>query len=77
MKAVVAAFNQEKALVGAFSVLTNLRMELFQALLFTLYVNLTMDNWAFLTRLFLPQIADDDKILPGVEGKIVVWVEEE
>ena len=32
MKAVVAAFNQEKALVGALSVLTNLRMELFQAL---------------------------------------------
>ena len=32
MKAVVAAFNQEKALVGAFSVLTNLWMELFQAL---------------------------------------------
>ena len=35
MKAVVAAFNQEKALVGAFSVLTNLRMELFQALVQT------------------------------------------
>ena len=32
MKAVVAAFDQEKALVGAFSVITNLRMELFQAL---------------------------------------------
>ena len=33
MKAVVAAFNQEKALVRAFSVITNLlRMELFQAL---------------------------------------------
>ena len=32
MKAVVAAFNQEKALVGAFSAITNLRMELFQAL---------------------------------------------
>ena len=32
MKAVVAAFNQEKALVGAFSVITNIRMELFQAL---------------------------------------------
>ena len=29
---IVAAFNQEKALVGAFSVITNLRMELFQAL---------------------------------------------
>ena len=32
MKAVVAAFNQEKALIGAFSVITNLRMELFEAL---------------------------------------------
>ena len=32
MKAVVAAFNQEKALVGAFSVITNVWMELFQAL---------------------------------------------
>ena len=32
MKAVVAAFNQEKALVGALSVITNLRMELFEAL---------------------------------------------
>ena len=31
MKAVVAAFNQEKALVGAFSVI---RMELFEALLY-------------------------------------------
>ena len=27
MKALVGAFNQEKALVGAFSVITNLRME--------------------------------------------------
>ena len=35
MKAVVAAFNQEKALVGALSVTTNLRMELFEALLLT------------------------------------------
>ena len=32
MKAIVAAFNQEKALVGAFSVIVNLRMELFGAL---------------------------------------------
>ena len=32
MKAVEAAFNQEKALVGAFSVITNLRMDLFEAL---------------------------------------------
>ena len=35
MKAVVAAFPQEKALVGAFSVITNLRIELFEALLTT------------------------------------------
>ena len=32
MKALVGAFNQEKALVGAFSVITNLRMQLFGAL---------------------------------------------
>ena len=31
MKALVGAFNQEKALVGAFSVITNLRTELFEA----------------------------------------------
>ena len=39
MKAVVAAFNQEKALVGAFSVITNLRMELFGALISNLVTN--------------------------------------
>ena len=38
MKAVVAAFNQEKALVGAFSVITNLRIELFEALAFSVIV---------------------------------------
>ena len=37
MKAVVATFNQEKVLVGAFSLITNLRMELFQALVDTRY----------------------------------------
>ena len=36
VKAVVAAFNQEKALVGAFSVITNLRMDLFVTLVVTL-----------------------------------------
>ena len=38
VKAVVAAFNQEKALVGAFSVLTNIRMEL-QALVCSGYLH--------------------------------------
>ena len=32
MKVLIGVFNQEKALVGAYSVITNLRMELFQAL---------------------------------------------
>ena len=32
-----AAFNQEKALVGAFSVITNLGMEIFEALVDTRY----------------------------------------
>ena len=49
MKAVVAAFNQEKALIGAFSVIANLRMELFEALLHTLHaISLscrTADKW--------------------------------
>ena len=35
VKAVVGAFNQEKALIGAFSVITNFRMELFKALVRT------------------------------------------
>ena len=45
MKAVVATFNQEKALVGAFSVITNLRMELFGALVVT--CNLDPDDQIF------------------------------
>ena len=44
MKAVVAAFNQEKAQVGAFSVITNLRMELFEALLATLAIVSNLHN---------------------------------
>ena len=39
MKAVVVAFNQEEALVGAFSVITNLLMELFEALVRNLRIN--------------------------------------
>ena len=32
----IVSFNQEKAIVGAFSVITNLRMDLFEALVLTL-----------------------------------------
>ena len=44
MKAVVATFNQEKALVGAFSVITNLRMELFQALVIVMMMVMQVDT---------------------------------
>ena len=40
VKVVVAALNQDKALVGAFSMITNLRMELFEALTPTHLVSL-------------------------------------
>ena len=46
MKAVVAAFNQEKALVGAFSVIMKLRMELFEALVHSV----TAVRWHMLGR---------------------------
>ena len=45
MKAVVAAFNQEKALVGAFSVIMNLRMELFEALRPPVSVTRLVTGW--------------------------------
>ena len=56
MKAVVAAFNQEKALVGAFSVITNLRMELFPALVDNArvgngnFIALLLYGWKYLER---------------------------
>ena len=69
MKAVVAAFNQEKALVGAFSVITNLRMELFQALLennpiTVIDIDLAAETWraetvlSTLTRMWSSQISE-------------------
>ena len=45
MKAVVAAFNQEKALVAAFSVITNLRMEIFEALSGTGHYTRALPDW--------------------------------
>ena len=44
MKTVVATFNQEKALVGAFSVITNLRMDLFEALVEGAPVSISADT---------------------------------
>ena len=45
VKAVVATFNQEKSLVGDFSVITNLRMELFEALVDTVAGVLVAADW--------------------------------
>ena len=47
VKVVVAAFNQEKALVGAFSVIANLRMDLRFKLHWTLDTSvITISPWA-------------------------------
>ena len=45
VKEIVAAFNQEKALGGAFSVITNLRMELFEALISTAAASPLLAAW--------------------------------
>ena len=51
--------NQEKALVGAFSVITNLRMELFEALVVTSVV---------------PRLArDDDRLVWRYKGAASRW----
>ena len=69
VKAAVAAFNQEKALVGAFSVITNLRMELFEALVSSVARYLeTMSHWclacAGTRQMFCPRLAQ----LPPATG---------
>ena len=51
VKVVVAAFNQEKALVGAFSVITNLRMDLFEALVYRHAAGLMVQNLDTRTKL--------------------------
>ena len=58
MKAVVAAFNKEKALVGAFSVITNLRMELFEALPGELLVTVADQTVRHVGTLRVTEIAD-------------------
>ena len=60
VKAVVATFNQEKALVGAFSVITNLRMELFEALVSRAVSGLVLSNLELSVRIVLPPLAHSD-----------------
>ena len=69
MKVVVAAFNQEKALVGAFSVLTNLRMDLFQALI-VCDIHSDDSHWSLLAWLLLPGAGSR----PGGAGTMVAMV---
>ena len=60
MKAVVAAFNQEKALVGAFSVITNLRMEFGCNFLKPLSQKLTCNEYTLQTSQYFR--TPDDKL---------------
>ena len=78
---VVAAFNQEKALVGAFSVITNLRMELFEALLTTHTAQVTGEegrltvtaNWG-LGESVVSGLADPDTLALDTEtGAILTY----
>ena len=67
MKAVVAAFNQEKALVGAFSVITNLRMQLFEALMkdLTAAEHLADPVWRTKMSQFWVDCADTAEAIPA------------
>ena len=56
MKAVVAALNQEKALVGAFSVITNLRLDLFEALVHSVVSGQSADSWSCYKKIGLGQL---------------------
>ena len=61
MKAVVAAFNQEKALVGAFSVITNLRIKLLEAQVSS--VRDKAQNWA----VCMMQVQPDQTLCYGLQ----------
>ena len=71
MKAVVAAFNQEKALVGAFSVITNLRMELFGALI---HNNLSVGVFAANCDNFLLLVAVTSGGTGRLAAGMLVWL---
>ena len=68
MKAVVAAFNQEKALVGAFSVITNLRMALFQA-----PVNIVARSRSLVYLLFVAVAKVNEQFL--VAHQLYCWIQ--
>ena len=67
MKAVVAAFNQEKALVGAFSVIANLRMQFGCNFLKHYYLDNT-DNVTARYRHLREEAAYPGSVCPSREG---------
>ena len=67
MKAVVAAFNQEKALVGAFSVITNLRMDFFEALVVIVRVNSDVNVMRLLVWSFSIQLHSSVALISNVQ----------
>ena len=79
MKAVVAAFNQEKALVGAFSVITNLRMQLFEALVASViisyhWLHLIETNLSFLGNYIVREGTSGDTFYIISDGEVLVTV---
>ena len=85
MKAIVAAFNQEKALVGAFSVITNLRMQLFEALISTDQLDVVAEGAGVVHPVALAPhhlqkmvewrlvIVEDKHILSGIDKLLVTY----
>ena len=75
MKAVVAAFNQEKALVGAYSVITNLRMELFETLVDIVRLVSCHDVQTYLT-IGLPQLLEPNMTGITIDLNKMSWISE-
>ena len=76
VKAVVVAFiafNLEKALVGAFSVITNLRMDLFEALLSTIQTANKLFDLQFLIRRTALTIIVFLKYLLDLISRKITW----
>ena len=69
MKAVVAIFNQEKALVGAFSVITNLRMDLFEALVVTSYSSISEHVLAWPGLIYWPLVSYNNTLIKTIHHR--------
>ena len=76
MKALVGAFNQEKALVEAFSVITNLRMDLRFKLYYLLRANVvtTKTNFVYVPETTLDALVASWQLIVGIVTGAVVFI---